>query len=183
MADDSTSTRQMTFSILDSGEVRADFGEALDPVTFNPATMPETLFPAALAEGFISRLRGYTSRLTGEDRTPENLRKAIAAGIEALTQGVWKIHREAGAGGEGATMEQEAAFVFRCKRAEAKGEPVGCTLAEAAIAFSALTEEQKSTLKALPRYQAALAEVKAKRATLKAAKLAKKAEADDDFNF
>jgi aldehyde dehydrogenase (NAD+) len=42
-----------------------------------------------------------------------------------------------------------------------------------------LTDEQKKTLKALPRYQLAYAEVKAERAAEKAAKLAKKVEADE----
>jgi hypothetical protein len=178
-----TSKRQMSFSVLDTGEIRADFGPELEPLVLNPASVPETLQAAAVVEGLISRLRGYTSKLTDETRTPENLRSAIAKGIESLLAGVWKIERAAGEGVE-FSLEVQAAFLFRRMRAEAKGETFTGTLEEASVNFAALTDEQKKALKALPRYQLALAQVKAEHAAKKAEKLAKKvSENEDDAGF
>jgi hypothetical protein len=171
--------RQMSFAVLDDGTVRAEFGTGIDPLTFHPAKMPEPLFPAALAAGFIGRLRGYTSRLVGEGRTPEALRAAIAKGIADLQAGIWAAEREAGAGE--ISMEAEAAYVYRVKRAEAKGEKYDGTLEAAAEDFGNLTDEQKKVLKALPRYQLAYAEVKARRTAERAEKLAKKVEAGEDL--
>jgi hypothetical protein len=171
-------TRQMSFTVLEDGTVRADFGPGVDPLSFHPATMPEALFPSALAAGFIGRLRGYTSRLAGDARTPAALAAAIAKGIADLRAGIWAAEREPGTGE--VSMEAEAAYVFRVKRAEAKGEKYEGTLAEAVAAFDALSDEQKKTLKALPRYQLALAEIKAKRQAEKAIKLAKKVSQDEE---
>jgi hypothetical protein len=173
-------TRQMSFSVLDDGTVRAEFGEGIDPLTFHPAAMPESLFPAALAAGFIGRLRGYTSRLAGENRTPAALRVAIEKGIADLRAGTWVTEREPGEGGGEISMEAEAAYRYRVKRAEAKGEKYEGTLTEAAADFAKLTAEQKKTLKALPRYQLAWAEIKAAHNAKRAEKLAKKVKDEED---
>lgn len=173
-------TRQMSFAVLNDGTVRAEFGEGIDPLSFHPATMPEGLFPAALAAGFIGRLRGYTSRLVGEGRTPAALRAAIEKGITDLKAGIWAAEREPGEGTGEISMEAEAAYVYRVKRAESKGEAYDGTLAQAVTDFDNLTEEQKKVLKALPRYQLAYAEVKAKRQAAKAEKLAKKVKDEED---
>jgi hypothetical protein len=181
-----TKTRQMSFSLLETGEIRADFGPELEAVTLDPAAVPESLQAAAMAEGLISRLRGYTSKLSddAEDpahkRTPENLRAAVQKGVVALLAGIWKIERAPGTGEAEYSMEVEAAFRFRASRAKSKGETFTDTLAQVAEIFGALTEDQKKQLKALPRYQACLAEVKAERAAAKAAKLAKKADDLED---
>lgn len=177
-----TKTRQMTFSILDDGTVRADFGPGLDPLTFAPATeLPEALFPQAIASGVVNRARSYTSRATGEDRTPAKLRDLIAKAFADLKAGVWERIREGG-GADEISIEAEAAHIFRQKRDPAYTG----TLADSAAAFAVLTDDQKKTLKGLPRYQAAYAEVKAKRAAEKAAKLAAKAgntEGEDSLGF
>lgn len=172
-------SRQMSFTVLDDGTVRADFGEGVDPLAFHPATMPESLFPPALAAGFIARLRGYTSRLVGDTRTPEGLRKAIEKGISDLKAGIWAAEREPGAGDE-ISMEAEAAYRYRVKRAESKNEVYTGTLADAVADFNNLTDEQKKVLKGLPRYQLAYAEVKAERQAAKMEKLAKKVKDEEE---
>lgn len=178
-------TRQMSFTVLDTGEIRADFGPGLDPIAFNPAELPEGIFPQAVAEGVISRLRGYTSKLGDSDRTPSNLRAAIAKGLENLQAGIWAVQRAPGAGAE-FSIEAEAAFLYRKGKFEADnaGQVYSGTLEADAEAFAALSDEQKAKLKKVPRYAAAYAQVKADRAAKKAAKLAEKAtvsEEDADF--
>ena len=173
-----TTKRQMSFSVLDTGEIRADFGAELEPLILAPASVPEEIQAAAVTEGLISRLRGATSKLADADRTPENLRAAIQKGMENLLAGIWKIERAPGTAE--VSIEVEAAWLFRKLRAESKGEEFTGTIAEAAENFAQLTDEQKKTLKALPRYQAAAAQVKADRQAKKAAKLSAKADADED---
>lgn len=177
--------RQMSFTVLEDGTIRAEFGEGIEPLHLNPAAVPETLQVDAMTEGLISRARGYASKLVADARTPAALRDAIAKAFENLLAGVWKIERAAGEGGE-VSMEVEAAFLFRQMRAAATNAklreqnapevPFTGTLAEAAEAFGKLDEESKKELKALPRYQLALAEVKAKRQADKLAKMAAKLE-------
>src|SRR6478736_903912 len=89
-------TRQMSFEVLESGEIRADFGKGLEPLLLNPALVPEHIIAAAVTEGLISRTRGYTSKLSADDRTPEALRAAVEKGFAALLAGTWKIERVAG---------------------------------------------------------------------------------------
>jgi hypothetical protein len=175
-------TRQMTFTVGEDGQIRADFGEGIDPVFLNPGAVPEVVAAAAVTEGLISRSRGYTSRLTGAERTPAALRDAVAKAFANLMSGVWKIERAAGAGQE-FSIEVEAAFLFRKMRAEAKGEEFTGTLEEAAAQFASLDDEQKKKLKATPRYQLAFAEVKAARQAAKAKKLAAAIGEDDDSGF
>jgi len=171
-------TRQMSFTVLDSGEIRADFGEGVEPLTLNPAMVPESLQALAIVEGFISRLRGATSKLQGEDRTPDNLRSAVDKGMQSLLSGVWKIER-ASSGVTEFPIEVEAAWVFKRLKAESKGETFTVTLEEAAAAWATLTEDQKTQLKALPRYQLARAQVKAQRDAAKLAKLQKSVDAGE----
>jgi hypothetical protein len=170
----------MTFTVLDDGTIRADF-VGLEPLILDPAAVPEHVQAAAIAEGYISRVRGYTSKLEGADRTPEALRAAVSRGFAALLNGVWKAEREAGK--VEVSIEAEAAYLFRAARAKAKGEEFVGTLEEAVTNFAALTDGQKKQLKAVPLYQAQLATVKAQRATLKAAAAQKKAEAAGDADF
>lgn len=185
-----TSKRQMQFTVLDDGTIKATFGENVEPVSLNPSEVPEATQLAAITEGLISRARGYTSKLQDKDRTPESLRAAIVKAFENLRAGVWKVERVAGDGTPEYTVEVEAAFVFRQLRAASKGETYEGTIAEVAAEWEKLTDDikvdgkvteqgQKSKIKALPRYQQALAQVKAKRAAEKAAKLAKKADAEE----
>lgn len=183
MSETPTKTRQMSFTVLEDGTVRADFGEGVDPLSFLPATLPESLFPMAMAKGFIARLQGYTSRLSGEDRNPTNLRAAIEKGLTDLRAGIWAAEREPGQGGGEISIEAEAAHMFRVKRAESKGEEYTQTLEQSAADFKALSDEQKAKLKELPRYKAAYAEVKAARQAKLAAKLAKKADGEEDVDF
>lgn len=175
-------TRQMSFAVLDDGTIRADFGPGLDPLTLDPQALPENLMVLAISEGIISRLRSYGSKLTGEARTASALRDVMAGGIANLLAGQWKVERAPGEGGE-ISQEAEAAYLFRVKRAEAKGETYSGTMAEAAEAFAALDDAKKKQLKAVPLYQIALLEVKAKRNAAKSAKLAKKAEEDTEALF
>ncbi len=175
MSDTPTKTRQMTFSVLEDGTVRADFGEGVDPVSFHPGTMPESLFPQALAKGFITRLQGYTSRLSGDERNPAALRAAIEAGLTDLRAGKWAAEREPGTGSVEISIEAEAAHWYRVS----KNPDYAGTIAESAEAYSALTDEQKKQLKEVPRYKAAYAKVKAERQALRAEKLAKKADKDE----
>jgi len=180
-AEKATKHRQMSFAVLESGEIRADFGEGVEPLTLNPAAVPETLQAAAIVEGFISRLRGYTSKLQAAERTPVALRAAIEKGMQNLLAGVWKIER---IGGEAEyPLEIEAAFEFRALRAKKLGEDFTGTLAEAAENFGKLSDEQKKKLKETALYQVALANVKARRAAEKAAALAKKADESDEVDF
>lgn len=185
------SKRQMSFSVLDDGTIKATFGENVEPVSLNPSEVPEATQLAAITEGLISRARGYTSKLQDKDRTPEALRAAIVKAFENLRAGVWKVERVAGDGTPEYTVEVEAAFVFRQLRAAAKGEEYTGTIAEVAADWEQLTEDtkgadgkvteqgQRSKIKALPRYQQALAQVKARRAQEKAARMAKKADDDE----
>lgn len=181
-------TRQMSFTILDTGEIRADFGPGLDPVAFNPAELPEGIFPQAVAEGVISRLRGYTSKLNDSERTPVNLRSAIVKGLENLQAGIWAVQRAAGAGAEH-TIEAEAAYLYRKGKFETDnvGQIYAGILDADAEAYVALSDEQKAKLKKVPRYAAAYAAVKADRAAKKAAKLATKADkaevSEEDTDF
>ena len=182
-AEKETSKRQMSFSVLDDGTIRADFGPGLDPLTLNPGAVPETVLAAATTEGLIARARGYTSKLEGATRTPDSLREAIAKAFENLLAGVWKIER-IGGGGTEYTIEVEAALVFRQMRAASKGEVCADTIEVVAANWETLTEDQRKQVKDLPRYKAAFAQVKAARQAEKAKALmaqADKAEADAPF--
>jgi hypothetical protein len=175
--------RQMSFSLLDSGIIQADFGPGLEPLTLNPADVPEALQAAAVAEGLISRARQGTSKLADKERTPEALREAVSRAFQNLLAGIWKIERAHGAA-TAFSIEIEAAFRYRVSRAKAKGEEYLGTIEESAAAFAILTEEQKKQLKALPRFQAEFAQVKAERQAAKAAEALKKAdEAEDESPF
>lgn len=186
MSETQTSTEkggkhQMSFTVGDDGTIRADFGPGLDPLVLDPAKVPESLYPAIIAEGIISRARGYNSKLQGEDRTPAALRGATEKAFENFLQGIWKVERIGG--GLVISIEAEAAFVFRQKRATLKGVTFDGTLEQSAADFAALSEEKKAVLKADKLYAVAYAEVKARRAAEKAAKLAEKAEASGDDVF
>ena len=192
-----TPKKQMSFSVLDSGEIEASFGPNVEPLRLNPYDeLPDEVKNLAMPEGVISRLRGYVSRLEGSERTPENMRAQVSKGMDNLRAGVWKLERGEGGGKAEFTVEVEAAWLFRKMKAEAKGENFTETIGETATMWAALTDDekdadgkvvtkgQKSQVKALPRYQQALAQVKARRAAEKAAKLAKKAdEAEEDSPF
>lgn len=185
------SKKQMSFSVLDSGEIEASFGPDIEPLRLNPADVPEAVQLLAISEGLISRSRGYVSRLEGEDRTPENMRAQVLKAFDNLRAGIWKLERGEGGGSADFTIEIEAAWLFRKMKAEAKNETFTETLGETAAMWGQLTDDekdadgkviakgQKSQVKALPRYQQALAQVKARRAAEKAAKLAAKADADE----
>lgn len=167
--------RQMSFTVLDDGRIQASFGEGVDPLHLNPSEVPEATQLAAITEGLIARSRSYTSKLIDADRTPEALRVVIEKAFSNLKAGIWKVERVAGAG-EAYTIEVQAALLFRQKRAASKGETCADTLADTAANWATLTDEQKAQVKALPRYQQSLAEIKATLAAERAAKLAKKAD-------
>lgn len=168
--------RQMQFAILENGNIQASFGEGIDPITLDIATVPEQVQLAAITEGLISRARSYTNNLTDDERTPENLAKRVAKAFAALMAGTWKAER--GTVSAEFTIDQEAAHLFRIKRGEKKGEPYTSTQEETAEAWNALSDEQRKTAKGVPLFQLALAEVKAKRSAEKMAKLVKAAEND-----
>jgi hypothetical protein len=176
-------TRQMTFTVKEDGTIRAEFGEGVEPIELNPLNVPEALQAAAVTEGLISRLRGYTSKLTDKDRTPAALQAAVAKGMENLRHGVWKIERAPGEGTPDYSIEVEAAHLFKQMRAKKKGEDFTASIAETAEAFAALTDEQKKQLKGTSAYQLAQAEVKAQRAAAKLAKLQKADDEGDDTDF
>lgn len=169
------SKRQMSFTVLENGTIQANFGEALDPLTLDPAAVPEGLRLAAITEGLISRARSAASKLTDKDRTPENLRVAVEKAFQNLLAGVWKIERAAGAGAE-VSIEVEAAWLFQRMRAESQGQEYTTPLSDVVISWAGLSDEQKAKVKALPRYQAAYAKVKAARQAAKAEKLLKDAD-------
>jgi hypothetical protein len=175
-------TRQMTFAILESGAVRAEFGEGIDPITFNPPELPEAIFPQAVTAGVIARLRSYTSGLIGEDRTPAKLHDAIARGLADLMRGIWAAERVSAT--TEYTVEAEAAHLYRAKRAEKAGKEFTVTLAESAADFEALSDEQRKDLKARALYRLCYQEVKESRAAKTRAKLEKKADKEaGDFDF
>lgn len=176
-----TSKRHMSLSVLDNGNIRADFDAGVESIEFAPGDLPESILPAAVAEGLMSRLRSYTSRLNGAGRTPEALRKAIAQGVEDLRNGVWTRTRAEGIGE--ISQEAEAAHVFRQLRAAAKGETYTGTLEDDVKAFRDLGDEQKKLLKATDLYKTAMAKVKADRAAKTADKLSKKEVVLDDSVF
>jgi len=171
--------RQMFFTQLADGTIQAGFGEGIDPLNLSLLDLPETITTAAVAEGIISRLRGYTSKLVDDKRTPATLAEAVAKGMENLRKGIWKIERE-GTGTVDFPIEVEAAFEFKKQMAAKKGVEFTETLETVAVAFAALTDEQKKQLKALSRYQLCYAEVKAKRAAEKVAVLRKQADAEEE---
>lgn len=177
--------RQMSFNILESGEVHAEFGEGVDPLRFNPSALPETIFPQAVTAGVISMLRSYTSRLADADRNPVNLRKMIAAGLEDLQAGRWGRGR-AGGGVAEFSLEGEAAHLWRTLafREANPGEDYPGTLEKDAADYAALPAEKQAKLKATPRWALALAQAKADRAARKAAKMAAaKQEASEEVDF
>jgi hypothetical protein len=167
-------SRQMTFTILDDGSIQPSFGPGLENLTLLREEFHQNTIEAAISAGMVSRLRAFTSRCTGDERTPENLRAAVALGIESLKKGEWATERAPAA--LETTIEVEAAWGFRKARAAAEGREFTETLAETAVAWAALTDEQQKKVKALPRYAAILAAVKAERAAAKAAKAQKAAE-------
>lgn len=179
-------TRQMSFSVLESGEVHAEFGEGVEPIRFAPAALPEQIFPQAVTAGVISMLRSYTSRLADADRTPENLRKQIAAGLVDLQAGQWGRGRIAGA--PEFTLEGETAHVWRILRFTETNpaEDYPGTLEADAREYASKGEELQKKLKATPRWALALARVKADRAARKAEKLGakeRKAESTEELDF
>lgn len=177
--------RQMSFSILETGVIRAEFGAGIEPLEFNPGSVPEAIQADVMAEGIMSRARGYTSKLTGDSRTPLALRGVIAKAFENFGKGVWKIERTPGEGTSEISMEVQAAFEFRKMRAEKKGEEFTGTLHEAAENWATLSDEQKKTLKALTLYQLAMQKVKERVAAERVAKLQAKAakEETEDVGF
>ena len=176
------SGRQMSFTVLEDGRIQAAFGEGIDPLFLSPSEVPEQIQLAAITEGLISRARSYTSKLIGaEARTGAALREVIGKAFDNLRAGSWKVERVAAEGSY--TIEVRAALLFRQMRAAAKGEECTDTLAQVADNWAALTDEQKKGVKALSRYQQALAQIKAADAAEKARKLAEKADAEDDGTF
>lgn len=179
--------RQMTFSVLEDGTVRADFPDSgLEPFVFAPSAIPEACYADAVTDGVIYRMRSGMGRLTGEARTADAMRASLVETWGHLSAGNWKVARVAGEGGTSYTIEVEAAFIFRQKRAVAAGKDISeaGTLAQAAENYAALSDDQVAKLKANPLYQLARAEVKAARDAEKLAKLAKKAaESEDDSGF
>lgn len=175
-----TSTRQMSLTVQDDGVIRAEFGPGLDPLTIDPAKLPEDILPQAVAEGIRSFLRARGSKLSGEARTPAALHAATAEGIADLLAGKWKADRVSTASAD-VTIEGEAAHLYRKTRfAETNpGEDYTGSMAADAAAFAALADAQKAKLKAVPRFQVALATVKAARMAARAAKLEKKAAATE----
>jgi hypothetical protein len=175
-----TSTRQMSFTIQEDGIIRADFGTGLDPLTLNPQEVPEDVYPQIFSAGLIAFLRARSSKLSGEDRTPAALREVTKAGIIDLLAGKLHTPRVSSAAAS-FTANAEAAHVYRVLRfAETNpGETYAGTLAADAAAFVALDEDKQKKLLTVPRFQQALAQVKAARLAAKAAKLAKKADASD----
>jgi hypothetical protein len=171
--------RQMAFTILEDGTIQATFGDNVAPATLNPSAVPEAVQLAAIAEGLISRTRSYIGRLEGNDRTPEKMREQCLIGFNNLLQGTWKLERGQGGGSTEYTIEVRAALLFRQLKAKAKGEDCADTLETVAGMWAGFTDDQKKQVKALPRYQQALATVKAEAAAAKAEKLAKKADADE----
>lgn len=169
-ADAPAKVRQMSFTVLEDGTIRAEFGEGIEPLSLNPALVPESIMAAAVTEGLIARARGYGSKLEGAARTPSALREVTAKAFENLLAGIWKIERS-GAGSTEYTIEVEAAHLFRIMREKAAGREYTGSMAESAENFAKLTEDQKKQVKALPRFQLALAEVKERRAAEKRAKL------------
>ena len=186
-------TRQMSFQPLEDGSIKADFGEGVEAFTFTPAAAPESLFPQIIAKGVMAFLQGRTSKLQGDDRTPETLRTAIVKGWEDLMAGVWVRERAPGAPAE-ESIEVEAAHLYRVKRGEKSGTPYTGTLQDTAAAWEALTDAQREMLKgrsadkekglaaikANALYASCYAEVKAARAKARAEKLAKKAGSGDE---
>lgn len=172
--------RQMNFSILEDGTIQASFGDGVEPALLNPSAVPEAVQLAAIAEGLISRTRSYIGRLEGDDRTPEKMREQCLIGFNNLLAGVWKLERGQGGGSAEYTIEVRAALLFRQLKAAAKGETCADTLETVAGMWAGFTDEQKKAIKALPRYQQALATVKADAAKAKAEKLAKKADAAEE---
>lgn len=175
--------RQMSFAVLDDGRIEASFvGDGLDALYLDPSEVPERVQLLAITEGIISRARSAGSKLEGEARTAAALREVIAKAFDALRAGEWKVER-ASNGATTYSAEVEAALVFRQLRAAAKGETCDDTIAEVAANWEQLSDEQKAGVKALSRYQQAYAQVKARRAAEKAAKLAKKADEEDESGF
>jgi len=172
----------MSFTVLESGEIRAEFGEGAEPFTFNPASMPEALFPLAVAKGVIANLSGATAKLTGEDRNPTKLRAAVVGRWDMLKSGVWGAVRGEGSPDE-ISMEAEAAHYFRVKRGEKAGQPYTGTLDESAAAFAALSDEQVKKLKDTPLYKLSYAEVKQARASAKLLKMQAKSQEAGDVDF
>ena len=168
--------RSMHFVVLENGTIEAQF-PGLDPLRLDPADVPELTQMAAITEGLISRSRAYTGGISGDERTPKLMRECIEKAFANLRAGVWKVERAGAAASY--TIEEEAALLFRQLRAAAKGEECTDTQAQVAEEWNKLTEEQIKTVKATPRFQQALAQVKAARAAAKAAKASKKAEAED----
>ena len=97
-----------------------------------------------------------------------------------MLAGKWKADRVSTASAD-VTIEGEAAHLYRKTRfAETNpGEDYTGSMAADAAAFAALADAQKAKLKAVPRFQVALATVKAARMAARAAKLEKKAAATE----
>ena len=175
---ESTKTRQMSFHILDDGTVRADFVGDVESLTLSLSDVPEALKIAAIADGVISRARGYASKLTDEERTPAKLAEQIALAFANIKAGIWKAPRATSAVTE-YSIEIEAAWLFRKMKAETRGEAFTENMGSVFTLWEGLTDEQRKQVKDLPRYKAAFAQVKAQRQAKKAEKLLRKAEADE----
>lgn len=198
-----TPKKQMSLSYLtETGQVMATFVDNSEPLYIGIDEVPEDSRIKALVGGIMANLRGATSKLEGENRTPANLRTAIAQRMTDIRAGQWTTERAPGEAGESYTIEQEAAWLFRKLKAEAANKEFTETLAEVAELWDSLTDDpkgadgkplkdengkvilgQKGQVKATPRYQQALAQIKARRAAEKAEKMAKKAAAAEDVDF
>jgi len=168
----------MSFHVLENGDIRADFTDPdVESLTLALADVPEAVRLAAVTEGLISRARGYASKLTDAERTPAALADAVKSAFANLIAGVWKAPRATAAAEF--SIEVEAAHLFRKMKAETKGEAFTDTLETVDALWNSLTDEQKKQVKDLPRYKAAYAQIKAARQADRAAKLLRKAEADE----
>lgn len=198
-----TPKKQMSLSYLaETGQVMATFVDNSEPLYIGIDEVPEDSRIKALVGGIMANLRGATSKLEGENRTPANLRTVIAQRMVDIRAGQWTTERTPGEAGETYTIEQEAAWLFRKLKAKAANKEFTETLAEVAELWDSLTDDpkgadgkplkdengkvilgQKGQVKATPRYQQALAQIKARRAAEKAEKMAKKAAAAEDVDF
>jgi hypothetical protein len=143
--------------------------------------VPEEIRLAAIPEGLISRARSATGRCQAAARTPENLRSIVAEIFANFQNGTWRLERQSTAQPATSNFSVEiiAAYEFRKGKAIAAGKDFTDSVADVAELWGTLTKEQQATVKALPRYQAAYAAEKSRRAAAKAERLMKKAAIDE----
>lgn len=169
-------TPKMSQAVKEDGSVEFAFSHGVKQ-TYSLADFPPNVRDFFATFGMRTKLRNFTVPDSGEkEASAEQMATKLEKGANLLKAGLLRVAREPGEKKAGGTLLLEAAFIYKQKKAAAKGEEFTGTEADVAAELEALDEEKLDALKGTTLFKLAMAEVKEKRAAEKKAALQKQAE-------